>query len=451
MYNHLVNATKKRLLDELKEAFAKHPAFKSLEIFNRFPYSERIQEGVILKNTSANRMPLSADNFQGSVFSYVAIAKHSNFSGLSIEWVREDEPHLSVKIFREDYSHQFTQSNRHIILTNQMVKGGKDLAFANGRKDVSVYINNEKISPELIDGENKTIVLVQAPSFNSTVEVTYWKRNLTPSGLYQIEIVDGDPNNCDPANPKFAYMVDPLLDKEELLIEESTGNETSTQLSYYPIFPNSLRLWENEIIMEKDEYAIDDSTGIITFNNNLLTNANVRASYRIQGLSLGPYEIPGKNQASNAIPGIVLAFGLGMSIGDKMFLVVNKERELTAQEYGGKWEMTLSLDVYAKDSLRIEEIVDYTTSYLNAFRKSDLDAEGIALVDVSFGGESEEIFDESTGDLYYMGSVDYSFLTEWMLHKPLIQTIEGVNVVALDISLADPERTGWDGEYERIK
>ena len=94
-YNFLVNATKNRVITELRDAFAKIPHFKDLEIVNKFPYEERIQEGIIIRNTSASRMPLSADNFQGTVSSYVTVAKHSNYPSKSIEWVREDDAHLS--------------------------------------------------------------------------------------------------------------------------------------------------------------------------------------------------------------------------------------------------------------------------------------------------------------------------------------------------------------------
>ena len=96
------------------------------------------------------------------------------------------------------------------------------------------------------------------------------------------------------------------------------------------------------------------------------------------------------------------------------------------------------MDVYAKDSVKIEEIVDITTSHLNTFRKEVLDGEGIYLVDVNFGGESEEVYDEATGDLYYMGSVEYNFLTEWIMHQPVLQTIEGYQLETDVVVISEP-------------
>jgi len=431
MYNYLVNAAKNRLILELRNAFDKHPIFKTLEIYNRFPYNERIQEGVIIKNSSANRVALSADNYQGTVFGYTTYAKHSNYPGLSIEWVREDDAHLSTWIYKEDFSFQFTQANTIITLNDTPLVGHGDLSPTCSIKNVAVFVNNSQVIPYKVIGIKNQIILSAAPPINSKVEVSYWVRNLAPAGVYQVEIVDGNPGVCDPKNVKFAFMVDSLLEKEEILIPVSNGQETSAQLKYYPIFPKSLRIKENGIILTVNvDYYVDEASGLISFISSPLYNAKLEATYRVKGITTGPFTIPNLNYADNtAIPGIVIAFGKAVEIGDKQFVVVNKKRDVIALEYSGKWEMTFSLDVYAKDSVKVEEIIDMTTSYLLVYRKSQLDAEGIALVNVNFNGESEQAFDDATGDLYYMGSVDYNFLTEWIMHKPLLLTIEGLDIM----------------------
>ena len=51
-YNFLVNATKNRIISELRNAFADHPRYSNLEILNKFPYEERVQEGIILRNST---------------------------------------------------------------------------------------------------------------------------------------------------------------------------------------------------------------------------------------------------------------------------------------------------------------------------------------------------------------------------------------------------------------
>ena len=433
----MVGSLKSRVIEELRLFFKSHPTYKDLEILNRFQNRERIQEGIIIKNTTSSRVPLSADNFQGNVYSYVCVAKHGNSPSLSIEWVREDDNNLSKKIYRKDLSEQFIlDPKNYISLEDHMLKGRIDLSYANSFKDVEVYVNNERIIPLVVDGKNKVILLPNIPHANSKVEVSYWVKNLAPAGIYQIEITKEDRDRH-----IFEFKVDSLLEKYELLTESATGQEQSFILKDTPVFKGSLLLRENGAIMvEGTDYAFDPDSGIITFMTTrvvngeattVLKNSKIEASYRVLGPSSGPFEIPAFDRMSNsAIPGVVIAFGRGVGLGDKHFVIVNSERVHTASEYGGKWEMTISLDVYARDTVKVEEIIDLTTSYLNTFRKSDLDGEGIALVNTNFSGESEEVFDEGTGDLYYKGSVDYNFLTEWIMHQPILQTVEGFSINA---------------------
>ncbi|MDB4330517.1 hypothetical protein N9948_02240, partial [bacterium] len=373
-YNFLVNATKNRIITELRDAFANHPRYKNLEILNKFPYEERIQEGIILRNATAARMPLSADNFQGTVCSYTTVAGHQGSRSLSVEWVREDSQHLAERMVREDFSSQFTsfpQLNRTILLNEVFVRNHLDLSPAQSHKSIEVYINNDRVFPLLVDAENKQIVLQSPPLANSKVEVSYWSRNLSAPGIYQLEVTGGDP-----LTNKFEFMLDALLDKQEIIFDKAEGTETTAQLKHFPVWPCSLKLRENDSLLEEHEdYIIDLNSGIITFLHSppVLKGSKVTADYRIKGLTTGPFDIPCSNYANNtALPGIVIAFGRGVSIDDKHFIVINNKREITAQEFSGKWDMGISLEVYAKDSVMIEEIVDITTSHLLFFRKSEL-------------------------------------------------------------------------------
>jgi len=464
MYNFLINATKNRVILELKDVLSRHPAYKDLEIFNRFPYTERVQEGVVVKNSSANRMPLSADNFQGTAYSLTTFSKHKFNKGLSLEWVKEDEAHLTSWMFRQEFSSQIPSDYRGdknilINIDEHMLKGGRNINFADNIRDLEVYVNNARVVPVYVDGKNKK-VSIQPVLPGSKIEISYWIRNIAAPGVYQVEITGGDP-----VLNKWEFMVDALLDKEDIFTEKADGTETSFQTIHRPIYKGSLKLRENSNLMEElmednsnaetADYIVDYETGIITFIKNpypVLKNSVIDAKYRVRGLTTGPFNIPNSNYAHNtAIPGVVLAFGRGISQGDKHYVVIHKEREIAALEYSGKWETSISLDVYAKDSIKVEEIIDITTSYLNTFRKEELDAEGIYLVDVSFGGESEEVFDEATGDLYYMGSVEYNFLTEWIMHKPVLQTIEGYFINAEVIVSAEPFVPDRNIHFERIR
>lgn len=92
MYNFLTEAVKRRFIMELRRYWGYHPKYRDLvdHIQAKYSYRERPNQGIILKTSSANQVQLSADNFVGTVVSYVMLAKYQDKPGLAIEWVRED-------------------------------------------------------------------------------------------------------------------------------------------------------------------------------------------------------------------------------------------------------------------------------------------------------------------------------------------------------------------------
>ncbi len=91
MFYYLTQAVKRRLILELKDSFSRHPYYEKIVPFiqNHDAFDERPQFGIVVKNASANKVSLSADNFIGTVESHVMLAyvKHPVYP---LEWVRED-------------------------------------------------------------------------------------------------------------------------------------------------------------------------------------------------------------------------------------------------------------------------------------------------------------------------------------------------------------------------
>lgn len=97
MYFHLTQATKRRLILELKEAFAEHPVYSKIVpwIQNKYSFQERPEFGIVLKGVSANKLALAANNFIGTVESHVMLS-YIGAPTFPIEWVREDSHCLKV-------------------------------------------------------------------------------------------------------------------------------------------------------------------------------------------------------------------------------------------------------------------------------------------------------------------------------------------------------------------
>lgn len=171
------------------------------------------------------------------------------------------------------------------------------------------------------------------------------------------------------------------------------------------------------------DFSVDETTGEVTFLHEFEPNTTLYADYRYAQPSLGPFSIGNGNCSNNdAIPGVVLAFGNSLKDGDVVALVITEGYEEVADVYGGKVDISLEIDIIARDAMSRSEIADLITMYLFQWRRERLAEEGLAIESVSMGGESEEPYNEVGDNYYYLANVSVSLKADWELYieKPLL-------------------------------
>jgi len=239
----------------------------------------------------------------------------------------------------------------------------------------------------------------------------------TLPGIYYIEILKAPEYPDD----QGVFVIDPLLTQiDEPLLQVQTGLETTAQLQQIPTL-GTVRLWENRsfLLTENRDFTVDYQTGEINFATRFPSGTKLTADYRYAVPSVGPLYFRWNEADFRALPGVVLAFGKRAKTGDKVAVVIYQDRVDAANAYGGKFEASFDFDVIARDPIQMEEIADLCIMYLWGEKKPLLEYEGIEIVDVSMGGESEEPADE-TGDLYfYTASMAIQLRADWEMHVPL--------------------------------
>ena len=246
----------------------------------------------------------------------------------------------------------------------------------------------------------------------------------TPPGVYYIEILTAPST----AQEQGTYIIDPLLSQnDEPVLKFLTGVESSAQLQQRPIL-GTLRLWENRqwLLKEGVNYTVDYSTGEIELLGSHPKGALLTADYRFQVPSIGPIPYKWNQSDFQTLPGVVLAFGKRGKVGDKVAVVVYEDRVDTARAYGGRFDVSFDLDVIARDPHQMEEIADLAVMYLWSEKREYLSAEGIEIVDVSIGGEAEEVYDETGDEYYYTASLSLQVQADWEVHIPLPLTVSRV-------------------------
>ncbi len=362
MKNWLTNASKERIIQELKKILYDHPRFRedSENVQNKFSFEQRPQRGVIVNNTTADRVVLAADNYIGRLSSFVMLAPVKNSPGTSLEWVRE---------------------NFNIL---------------------------EGVSPD---------------------------RSVfpTPPGVYIVTVSDL-PN--DAKNIPGQFIVDPIITvlNEPVIFFNSSADQFA-QLSHTEVYPGSLRLSLNNKIglIPGIDYSVDyhgpDNTTVITFLQPTTAGDSVYANYRYQLPQQGPFQFYRDWADVASIPGAVLAFGDRVQKDDEMAIVVTGSRAETAEVYGGKFEVTFSLVVFARDSIDRERMSDYIVEKILE-RQNILGFEGLELLNINPGGETEEVYNAEIDDYYYESQVSLSMRVDWETWIPLPIVIDRIDLTS---------------------
>lgn len=236
----------------------------------------------------------------------------------------------------------------------------------------------------------------------------------SPPGVYVIKIL-----TCpeDARGVPGTFSVEPFLTvSDELLLV--FGQEA--QLSRQGIYQGALRLWVDgrTPLIQGLDFTCDYAEGLITFLKPVPPGMNIYADYRYVLPVQAPYYFKTDETNYTAIPGAVIAFGDRHQKDDQLAVVVGQTRAETADVYGGKFEVNFELVLFAKDPEDREKMVDYVVASILE-RQNQLGFDGLELLDVSPGGETEEVYVAEIDDYYYDGAVNVGIRVDWEVYTPL--------------------------------
>lgn len=425
-------------MNELKDSVQNHSLYRDkVNVFHKFGFKERPMMGVVLKNASASRIQLSADDYAGILKSHVALAREKNKEGKLLEWIWEDFEHTTEKVIDEDLSAQVDGSTRMFSVANTpVVSGYNNTNLADNFRQIVVKLDGVLIHAEDLEGQTGTLLLPTAPASGSTLTVSYTYKTMADAGRYYVEII----------NPT-QYVVHPLYQvKNEVVIEKTNRIEMSAALTHSSVVTTFLTLYHQKsknfpkvFLIEGEDYTVD-ATGNLTFiypspliggdPNPEYTlrpfpaNTTLYADYRWTGTTIGPRSIPEEFQYDNgAITGVSLCFSNQIIEGDRQVVIVYDQRESASQVYSGHWSMSFDVEVFARDPIQLPDLTDHLVDDMWSRKRNSLISEGLTIEELAPTGEVEEVYDENTGDLYYKNSISMTIMTEWKRFKPFLTEV----------------------------
>jgi len=325
-----------------------------------------------------------------------------------------------------------------------------------GRPQRGIVVSNGSVTPLKLSNDNfmgtvmSHSMLTSTPGFPST-SVEWIRDDLaairnnsdvfpTLPGVYIIDITGSY------SERSGTFTVTPFVHvTKEPIIKFVQGDEGVAALLNTP-YEGSVRLVLNDLghLIEGTEFTIDYDTGEIAFLKDFRPDDFVWAEYIYQGAATGPHVWQQDKMTNTGIPGVILAFGGRVADNDRMAVVITEGIVPTHRAYGGKWEMGYSLEMFARDSIQFEEIVDHILVTLAGPSYAKLHDEGVHVTNFSFGGEAEDVYDEDSDEWIHNGSLSIDIMTNWMIHVPILPLVRSVE----DVTAADAAAIAGMNENE---
>lgn len=427
MQNNLYGAIKHRMFEEMNQSIQRHPTYAgSTKAYHRLHHNkERPQTGVLLRSVSSSRIKLSPDDHIGDLKSLVTLAKVGDSPGSTIEWVWEDAYNLTKYVEKEDVSATLDSTGRLVTVVNTPISAGhQNVEKASNFGQVRLYLDGVKVDALSINADTGQIALPANLAPGVKVEVSYYYSDMDKPGYYFVQFNQN------------AFNITPLYSEyNEVVIEKTTGTETEANLNNTPVlvdyvlnlttkknFNSTLIYLDREV-----DYNVD-SNGLITFLKPLQAGTTLYASYRWQGENRGPFVVENENEyLDEPIKGVVLAVGSRKKEGDKQVVILNPKREQVAKVYGGHYTMNLDWTVFSRDPMTTEELADHLVSDIWSNRRPSLKWEGITIEECDAASETEEVYDDATGAMYFENNVTMQIMTEWKKFVPYILKLAKYN------------------------
>lgn len=245
-------------------------------------------------------------------------------------------------------------------------------------------------------------------------------------GIFYIRVEENFPDQRE-----FTVSVKILrrVDDEEILYNYM--GEREVVLDTAPMRGCSLALRANRRkLVEGTHFTIDEDTGVITFidGEEPALGSRLVASYTYidETVTYGPQTVKYNHAVLDLLPGVIIAFGDCVQVGDTMVVVVTECPEISSAVFGGRTSISLQFQAKSLDTPSAERVADLLAVQLHGPVKRQLELEDIITTEVDISGESQEPEDEIEGEPAFLFNLNATYSTEWQNRVPVMkQLIDG--------------------------
>ena len=268
---------------------------------------------------------------------------------------------------------------------------------------------------------------------------------MSAPGYYYVSVDEKDDSNY-----QWSVSIDPLFEKREYIVRNATGAETSASFSQTPVAEKVMWVYAESpdgssirMLYDPAQITKDIANKRIVFNQPLTRTESVFVDYRYAGEPFGPFTVEANIALRNGIPGVVVAFGDRIRVGDKQVVRVRPRIVPSYDVYSGEWDLSFDLTILALDPNEQEMLADYAATVLWAKKRVELEDDHIILQELNIGAESTDTLIEASGEPYFMCTIGLSIITRWEFYIPYIRETEQ-KVLPGTYTLHDPSLSDED-------
>jgi len=222
-------------------------------------------------------------------------------------------------------------------------------------------------------------------------------------------------------NSSGSYSINPVAKIQDTF----EGSESSKVLTNPPlegkmtVYTTHLGSYHRHLLSPV-HYVYDSSTNEVVLAK-ALPNETVIIEYFATQPTLGPFEFKKNSIDITSLPGVSVAFGERVYLGDQQVLNINNPDNSPSRVdiYGGFYEISLDITVRAQDPGDQERLADYVSVWIWEKRK-ELEESNIIISDMGLGGESTDSEVEVSSVPFFEASLSLSITTYWEMRKPLL-------------------------------
>lgn len=449
------------LVREIKDVVLKHPRFRESggETLAQSSVGVQLHDvRVAVSSVRSYGTRLSPDYFMYTQKGYSVLGKLGDKEGLFVEWVRDmyqpepamyylyvnsvDERTRDVELWLRKFKWA-SGSLSHAVGSQVYLRSGltpADLGIPEGK-----YILNKDgfLLTEYVELSSGLVPLVDYWSLrdiDAPLAVTQGGRETltTPVGVSVFKIYD--------ANNGYVLRkdVDYVQQEGGVTLSPYSPPGSDLRITYlgrsaeivHPENKISVTLSEGETVVPESIW-IKTST---TTPNSLITGTD--GSYYIKNLLQPGYRlrwdlkidagdsksiVAKMSTSTDVIPGLMLAFGDKVYVGDEMAILVSPERTETYEVYGSTEDISFSIKVTANDRDTVNDLAFMIKEHLLVKSRDRHESAGLTIYEASMDTITEAR-DQSGTASTSTKEISISAASNWRYFVPLISQVSDVDI-----------------------